>query len=359
MENTSTPSNICNFDSIECNGTIRSITHNTQIPKSTESIISVGMYLCQIHYNRFILNEIRNINYNKSCEHPKHDEYKNQSKNTKKKSKKLSLEKIPKRLIKVLGLNESSEICSMCRKRTDRDSEYLQDKNYKAPIPIKKNNSDDDNNLQDESIETIQDEIMEIIQNESIEVKQKKACQHPKHDEYLSQSKNKNKQFNLRKIPIRLIKVLELDEFAMICNMCIKKTDKDSQYLQTEEYEAPIFRKNNDNNILKIGNHTYLFRKDILYTGEELQQLESDYQEIITQLKISNETKLSSKIIKMSNILYNNQHKLNSKPIYDPIAFKTMLETADKDLIGFFDELYAGTNPSTKSKTTNNNNKKS
>ena len=35
-----------------------------------------------------------------------------------------------------------------------------------------------------------------------------------------------------------------------------------------------------------------------------------------------------------------------------------MLETADKDLIGFFDELYAGTNPSTKSETTNNNNKK-
>src|SRR5947209_3675097 len=58
MENTSTPSNICNFDSIECNGIIRLITHNTKIPKSTESIISVGMYLCQIHYNRFILNKL-------------------------------------------------------------------------------------------------------------------------------------------------------------------------------------------------------------------------------------------------------------------------------------------------------------
>src|SRR6266542_2938396 len=81
----------------------------------------------------------------------------------------------------------------------------------------------------------------------------------------------------------------------MICNMCTKRTDKDSQYLETEEYKAPISRKNNDDNILKIGNHTYSFRKDILYTGEELQQLESDYQEIITQLKISNETKLSNK----------------------------------------------------------------
>src|SRR6266540_2190930 len=155
MENTSIPSNICNFNSIECNGTIRSITHNTKIPKSTESIISVGMYLCQIHYNRFILNEIRNINYNKSCELPKHDEYKNQSKNTKKKSKKLILEKVPKRLIKVLGLNKSSKICGMCKYRTDKDPEYLQDKNYKAPISIKINNLDDNNNLQNKSIEAI------------------------------------------------------------------------------------------------------------------------------------------------------------------------------------------------------------
>ncbi|UZO16839.1 uncharacterized protein OCT59_008208 [Rhizophagus irregularis] len=276
MDNTSTFSNICNFDSIE-----------------------FGMYLCQIHYNQFILNETRNINYNKSCEHPKHDEYKNQSKNTKKKSSKLNLKKVPKRLIEVLELNESSEICSMCRNKTDKDSEYLQNEKYKAPIPIKKNNLNDNDNLQDKSIETIQDELIEaiqdesieviqnesieVIQNESIETKQIKTCQHPKHDEYLNQSKNTSKQFSLQKVPTRLIKVLELDELAMICR-----------------------------------NHTYLFRKDILYTGDELQQFESDYQEIMTQLKIS----------------------------------------TDKDLIGFFDELYAGTNPNTKSETTNNNNKK-
>ncbi|UZO29714.1 uncharacterized protein OCT59_023174 [Rhizophagus irregularis] len=264
MDNTSTFSNICNFDSIECNGRIKPITYNTKIPKSTELIISVGMYLCQIHYNQFILNETRNINYNKSCEHPKHDEYKNQSKNTKKNQANLILKRA----------------------------------------------------IQDESIEVIQNESIEVIQNESIETKQIKTCQHPKHDEYLNQSKNTSKQFSLQKVPTRLIKVLELDE---ACND---------------------------------------LQKDILYTGEELQQFESDYQEIMTQLKISSEIKLSSKIIKMSNILYNNQHRLNLKPIYDPIAFKTMLETADKDLIGFFDELYAGTNPNTKSETTNNNNKK-
>src|SRR4051812_9604812 len=60
----------------------------------------------------------------------------------------------------------------------------------------------------------------------------------------------------------------------------------------------------------------------------------------------------------MSNILYNNQHKLNQKPVYDPTTFKIMLEAADENLIGFFDELYIGTNPHTKSDKTNENNKK-
>ncbi|GBB91984.1 hypothetical protein RclHR1_19490001 [Rhizophagus clarus] len=60
----------------------------------------------------------------------------------------------------------------------------------------------------------------------------------------------------------------------------------------------------------------------------------------------------------MSNVLYNHQHKLNQKLIYDPTTFKIMLEAADKDLIGFFDELYIETNPHTKSNKTNENNRK-
>src|SRR4051794_39981469 len=40
------------------------------------------------------------------------------------------------------------------------------------------------------------------------------------------------------------------------------------------------------------------------------------------------------------------------------MAFKMMLETADKSLIGFLDELYEGTNPTNKSEKTNNSNKK-
>ncbi|PKC56410.1 hypothetical protein RhiirA1_446559 [Rhizophagus irregularis] len=56
----------------------------------------------------------------------------------------------------------------------------------------------------------------------------------------------------------------------------------------------------------------------------------------------------------MSNILYKNQRILEQKTIYDPDEFNNMLETEDADLIGFFDELYQGTNPKTKSDKTNN-----
>ena len=52
------------------------------------------------------------------------------------------------------------------------------------------------------------------------------------------------------------------------------------------------------------------------------------------------------------------QIKEIQKPIYDFIEFNNVLETADVDLIGFFDELYEGTNPFNKSEKTNNSNKK-
>jgi hypothetical protein len=244
---------ICNFNSSDCKGMIRPITDKTKIPITKNETILVGMKLCQTHYNKFIVNEAHHLKYNETCYHPKHDEYRNQSTNANKKSKKLNLEKVPKRLISILNLDENAKICSLCRKKTDTDPDY--------------------NTL--------------------------------------------------------------------------------------EEYNAPISKKiDNDDNILKIGNHTYSFRKDILYTGEELKQFELDYQEVTAQLTILNEISLSNKIKKMSSILYKNQRVLKQKPIYDPKEFKNMLEIEDEDLIGFFDELYEGTNPNTKSDQTNNNNKK-
>ena len=135
---TENPLSSCNFYSTECKGRIRTIARDTDIPVTMKETVLIGMKLCQTHYNKYINNETYNLNYNKSCSHPKYNIYKAQSKNIEKKSKKLNLEKVPKRLIEVLGLDEFAEICSMCRKRTDKDPEYLQAEEYKAPIPKNK-----------------------------------------------------------------------------------------------------------------------------------------------------------------------------------------------------------------------------
>ncbi|CAB4384408.1 unnamed protein product [Rhizophagus irregularis] len=133
------------------------------------------------------------------------------------------------------------------------------------------------------------------------------VCSHPKHDKY----RNEN---------------------SKICSLCRRKTDNNSNYTVLKEYEynAPVSRKDNNDEILKIGTHAYALRNNILYTQEELKQLELDYQEIISQISIPHEISL----------------------------IKSILETADQNLIGFFDELYAGTNPNNKSDKTNENNKK-
>ncbi|PKC54282.1 hypothetical protein RhiirA1_477640 [Rhizophagus irregularis] len=188
---------VCQFNSTDCKGIIRQITNNTKILITKKESILVGMKLCQTYYNKFIVNEAHKLlEYNKICSHPKYNEYRNQSKNLNLKSKNLNLEKVLKRLISILQLDENAKICSLCR----------------------------------------------------------------------------------------------------------KKTDKDPDYNTLKEYNAPISKKNDDDNILKIGNYsTYSFRKDILYNREELKQFESDYQEIIAQLTVSDEINLSNKIKKINS----------------------------------------------------------
>jgi hypothetical protein len=166
------------------------------------------------------------------------------------------------------------------------------------------------------------------------------VCSHPKHEFYFNQSNKQSKQKqnpSLINIPKRFINILELEENAKICSRCIKNTDKDPEYLQAEEYHAPIPKKSEQqDNIVEIGTHTYILKSDILCTLTELKQLEQDYQDVKAQLTIlMNEISLSDKIKRMSDILYRNQRMLKQKPIYEPDEFKNMLETADANLIGF------------------------
>jgi len=60
----------------------------------------------------------------------------------------------------------------------------------------------------------------------------------------------------------------------------------------------------------------------------------------------------------MTGILYIRQRVNNEKPILEPEAFNRMLEEAEPELKGFFDQLYKGTNPGSKSNMTNEKNKK-
>ena len=76
--------NVYNFHSTDCKGKIRTITENTNVLLTKKEIILVGIKLCQTYYNKFIVNETRNLEYNRSCSHLKHDIYKTQSKKSQK-----------------------------------------------------------------------------------------------------------------------------------------------------------------------------------------------------------------------------------------------------------------------------------
>jgi len=47
----------CNFYSNDkCKGKLRKILHETDIPEINKNIVTVGMFLCQIHYNQIIFH---------------------------------------------------------------------------------------------------------------------------------------------------------------------------------------------------------------------------------------------------------------------------------------------------------------
>ena len=69
-------------------------------------------------------------------------------------------------------------------------------------------------------------------------------------------------------------------------------------------------------------------------------------------------TPLNKKIKLMAGVLYTKQRVNNEKPILEPDEFNRTLEEAEPALKGFFNQLYAGTNPRDKSNMTNEKNKK-
>src|SRR6266498_313770 len=129
--------------------------YKDDISETNKNIITIGIFLCQTHYNQLILSELLRIKKTKTCQHLKHRVYLDEANTT---DTYKSLSKILKRLIEVLELNEFAEICNICKRRIDKDLEYLQNEKYKRPI-IRKKNSSDDNNLQNDLIEIKQIDI--------------------------------------------------------------------------------------------------------------------------------------------------------------------------------------------------------
>src|SRR6266540_2859136 len=88
--------NNCDFYTNKiCKGRLRKI-YEDDILETNKNIVTIGMFLCQTHYNQLILSESLRI--------------------------------------KKLKLNEFAKICSMCRKRNDKDLKYLQNEEYKVSI---------------------------------------------------------------------------------------------------------------------------------------------------------------------------------------------------------------------------------
>jgi len=114
--------NNCDFYTNEiCKERLKKI-YKDNILEINKNIITIGMFLCQIHYNQLILSELLRIKKTKTCQHLKHRVYLDEVSIT---DTYKSLTKISKRLIEVLELNKFAEICNICKRRTDKDPEYL------------------------------------------------------------------------------------------------------------------------------------------------------------------------------------------------------------------------------------------
>ena len=80
-----TDTNNCSFYVNEIyKGRIRKILNETDIPETNKNIVTIGMLLCQTHYNQLIFHESLKIEQAKTCQHLKYEIYLNEAKSTKK-----------------------------------------------------------------------------------------------------------------------------------------------------------------------------------------------------------------------------------------------------------------------------------
>ncbi|PKY39846.1 hypothetical protein RhiirA4_440315 [Rhizophagus irregularis] len=197
-----------------------------------------------------------------------------------------------------------------------------------------------------------------LIVNEKHRLMKAQRCAYPKHEDTKNSKRGRPRKNFLRKIPRRLLPILNLSPDSLICNPCLNNIDRDEEIQQSLNYRPPIRKISNSNTNPE---YSYIFRNDLLYSLKEFKELETAYNEVCEELDLTKLTSIvsfSEKIHLMSNVLYKKQRKDEEKPIYDPDEFKKILEEEEPKLQGFFDELVASTNPEKKSPITNQTNRK-
>lgn len=123
-----------------------------------------------------------------------------------------------------------------------------------------------------------------LIVNENrrlAKVVKQQQCAYSKHEEYVKNSKKGRPRKNfLKKIPQRLLPILNLPSGALICNPCLNAIDHDKENQQSSDYQPPPVRKILSNS----SENSYIFRSDLLYSVKEFRELETAYREVCEEL---------------------------------------------------------------------------
>lgn len=122
-----------------------------------------------------------------------------------------------------------------------------------------------------------------VNENHRLANAKKQQCAYPKHEEYI---KNHNKGGRprknfLKKIPQRLLPILNLPSDALICNPCLNAIDHDEECQQSSDYQPPTQKVSSS-----IANfeHSYILRNDPMYSAKEFKELEIAYHEVCEEL---------------------------------------------------------------------------
>ena len=101
-------------------------------------------------------------------------------------------------------------------------------------------------------------------------------------EEYIkNNNKGRPRKNFLKKIPQRLLPILNLPPDALICNPCLNAIDHDEEYKQSSNYQLPTRKVPNLNVNFE---HSYILRNGPMYSVKEFKELEMAYHEVCEEL---------------------------------------------------------------------------